>query len=495
MLSVLAALAVAPIFVQDQPKNGLAFSTELKTLVVFKEGFGFYVREGKAQLEDGWATTNLVPRAIRGTLWMYPTAKDDRVDTVVMTNDNQLEFKDKAEISALLKDKVGLPLSIATEGRTVQGELSSLLPTMMLLKDAQKNYIALEYAKVETITLVGYPVRVKLTTAKPNGVAGIGMAYIQEGIRWEPSYLLELQPGKQGRLTLRGTLLNLDEDLKNTDVVFVVGAPLIANRGQLDSFLIGMMPGLASGGLGGPGGGLGQGRDSQSNRPAPAGRGGGGFGGNAGEDFEAGGALPAAESGELHYYTKPKLRLRPGDRAMASIFEVTVPVTSSFEWNADTDELYYLLNIKNTSKQPLTTGPVFVVEDQRPVGQQQIKYTPAGGSGELRLAAGIGLRVKKQEVEVRRGEVVKIGETQFLPITLKGTLTLENFRAEAADVKVRRQVNGKVLEVKNGGAIEYTSVNPGDPNASNVVEWKISVPSGGKLDLEYSYEVFSVIRK
>ena len=47
-----------------QPKN-LALTTKLTRVVVFKEGFGFYVREGQTKLERGWTTTNLTPAAVQ----------------------------------------------------------------------------------------------------------------------------------------------------------------------------------------------------------------------------------------------------------------------------------------------------------------------------------------------------------------------------------------------------------------------------------------------
>ncbi len=50
--------------------------------------------------------------------------------------------------------------------------------------------------------------------------------------------------GKRARLTLRGTLLNLDEELKNSNVVFVVGAPNLVNRGSLDDLLQGFRSGI-----------------------------------------------------------------------------------------------------------------------------------------------------------------------------------------------------------------------------------------------------------
>ncbi|MCH8275459.1 MAG: hypothetical protein IH851_11790 [Armatimonadetes bacterium] len=489
MITVIGALAMMPMLAgQDEPKVGLAFETQLKMIVVFKEGFGFFVREGTAQLENGWATTNLVPRAVRGTLWVYPQKPEDRVETIILTTDNRIAFENPEEIYARLSNKVGLRLRINTEGRDVTGKLTALLDDMLLLKEESGNFVAIEYEKIETISLVDFPVLMKLITDDPNGEAGIGMAYIQEGVLWEPSYLLELLPEEKGRLTLRGTLLNLPEELKDANVVFVVGAPTLINRGHIDSLLAGFMSGPMF--IGASPGVQAQMADVANRALREKLKAAEGWG-TAGAGF---GALPAEESGELQYYTKTHFSLRPGERAMTTIFEIVVPVTPLFDWNADTEDVIYILTIENESEHPLTTGPVFVVEDERPVGQQMVKYTPPGGKAEMRLAKGIGLRVKRSEIEVKRGDPFKVGERQqYLPITMKGTLTLENFRDDDAEVRVTRTVRGKVLEIMNDGVIKDTTVLKGDPNSLNVLEWKITVPAGEKLDLTYTYETYTSI--
>ncbi len=485
MTALIAALLLS------QTPQGPAFNSKLKTLVVFKEGFGFYVREGSAILEDGWATTNLVPQAVSGTLVVTPKNSDDRVDTVILTKDNRLEFDSTESMRAALSNKLGLRLKIGTVTGTVEGQLTNLLDKMMLVQDAKQDYVAIEYGKIKAISLMDFPVKIKMRTARPNGKTDIGLAYVQEGVRWSPTYLLDLN-GKQGRLTLRGTLLDLPEELKDATVVFVVGAPALVNRGTVDELLQGYMSGAMLGNFVS----FDVSDNSVINRDAlkeSGWRGGGGSGGFGGgsfskNTFEA--PVTTDETGELQYYSKPGFSLRPGERAMATIFEIDIPVTPLFDWDANGDTVQYILTLDNKSTQPFTTGPVFVVEGQRPVGQQRIEYTPPGGKTELRLAQGIGLKVERNETELKRGEPFKVGLENYLPIQLKGKLTLENFRKESADVRVHRTLVGKLLDA-GGGTVKNVSIAATGPSTASQVEWKVNIPAGKKLEIDYSYETYS----
>lgn len=497
MLTITLALAMnaaggSPAL-QETPK-GPAFASKLRTLVVFKEGFGFYVREGSATLEDGWATTNLVPQAVAGTLWIYPKNAADRIDTIILTKDNRVVFEKPEELKTALANKVGLSLRIQTDnGSITDGKLTNLLDKMMLIQNQQKNYVAIEYSKITAVALIDFPVKIKLRTAKPNGLSDLGLAYVQEGVRWQPSYMLELN-GKMGRLTLRGTLLNLDEELKDASVVFVVGAPSLVNSGSVDELLQGFMSGALelSGTTAFGGGGFGQTLDGrlamEADKKAPA-------TGNLRGSFARAGdpmanLITSDETGELQYYTKPNFSLRPGERAMATIFEIEIPVNPLFEWEADDNTVQYILTLENKSPQPFTTGPVFVVESQRPVGQQTIQYTPPGGKAELRMAQGIGLKTERTETELKRGEPFKVGQESWLPITLQGKLSMENFRKEPAEVRIYRTLKGKVLDL-GGGTVKNVNVSQTGPNTVSQVEWKVTVPAGKKLEIVYSYESYS----
>ncbi|WP_144241080.1 DUF4139 domain-containing protein [Fimbriimonas ginsengisoli] len=470
-LSVLAALATAG-YGQTTPKN-MTFSTALKSVAVFRDGFGYYVREGKVKLENGWATTDLVPQAIKGTVRFYTLDKNDKIDQVVIGKENRLDFASPAEIKARLADKVGLKLTVITRsGQRYEGQLAKILDDMLLLRVGDA-FTGVPYDSIQTILLTGFPVRIKVTTDSPNKVVGIGVAYLQEGIRWEPSYVLDVH-GDTGSLALRASMQNTTEALKDSDVFFVVGSPFVANRGITD--MLAPMPVAPPAD-----------KDTKPENPVRRAE-------VEAEEAKRGNVESAAvtreEAGELYYYHKPGLSLANNDVAMISVFEAVVPVSPRFEWNADGEEVSYLVSIQNKSSQPLTTGPVFVLEDGKAIGQENVKYTPANGTAEIRLSRGIGLKVAKTEAEVRRGAPAHVGKTDYIPVFLKGTLTITNYKTTKATVRVTKTARGKVNELSDGGVVKQTQILNGEPNPINDLEWKVDVAPGATKTITYTFETY-----
>ena len=473
---LLTALTAAS-HAQTTPKN-MTFSTMLKSVAVFRDGFGYYIREGHVKLEDGWATTDLVPAAVKGTVWFYSLDTGDKIDTIVIGKENKISFANAKEIKAKLQDKVGLRLTVFTNGnQRFEGELSKILDDMMLIKIGDA-YNAIPYDQVKTIQFVGYPVRIKVDTKTPNKIANIGVAYLQEGIRWEPSYILDIHKGLAS-LNLRATMQNTTEKLDKTDVFFVVGSSFVTNRGIED--MMAHIPGAAAG--------MAAKLDSvkKSDRdeaPQPE-----------AAPASTSAALSREESGELYYYKKPGLSLENSDVAMVSIFDSPVPTSPRFEWNADGEEVTYLLSIQNKSGQPLTTGPVFVLEDGHALGQENVHYTAAGGTTEIKLSQGIGLKVEKTEAEDRRGATAKIGKTDFVPVTLKGTLTITNFRTSKANLTINKTMRGKVGILSDGGTVKLTQILNGEPNPINDVVWKVEIAPGATKKITYTYETYMTAEK
>jgi hypothetical protein len=467
-------LALVAPFALAQAKN-MTFDAKLKSVAVFRDGYGFFIREGQVKLEDGWATTNFVPNAIRGTVWIYPLDPADKIDTVITTHDNRIVFSGEKDLKEKLKDKVDLELSIElSSGQRFEGKLNRLLDDMLLLQVGAA-YNAIPYSTIRSVSLVGYPIRVKLKTSNPNKVTTLGIAYLQEGVKWEPSYVLDLANSK-ATLSLRASMQNTTESLDGTDVLFVVGSPFIANRGIGD--MMALIPAQAA---------KVETKKDDADKSKEVGRG----------DPDADvtkqptqSPVAGEEAGELYYYKKAGLDLAPNDVAMVSIFDANVPIHPTFEWNADGEEVLYILNIQNTTKQPLTTGTVFVVEDKHPIGQDNIQYTPAGGSAELHLARGIGVHVEKREAEVKRGSPVMIGKTSFIPVTLAGTLTVTNYRKTDAELHITKTLRGRVSDLADGGSIKDTQILNGEPNAVNDVEWKLSIAPGVTKTIHYTVMVY-----
>jgi hypothetical protein len=473
-------LVCAAAFGADEAKN-LAFETKLKRIVVFKEGFGFYFREGSTRLEDGWATTNLTPAAVQGTFWVFPMDKGDKVERLISTADNQIKFKDEADIRSVLADKIGLPLSIKANDQVKQGKLSSLLSNMLLLED-NKNFIALEYDKIQEIKLVGYPLRIKVKTRDQGKATDIGFGYVQEGIQWEPSYLLQVGEGDTAALTMRGTLYNVREDIEGVDVQFVVGAPMLSQRGRIETLLSTFAA---------PGRAMGEGAFMQNvaqaaerSRVAPAAPPGAAA-------PEPGIGVAGEGSGELFYYTVHDVSMKSADVASVTIFEHPVGIKPWFEWQADQDEITYVLEVQNRTGLPLTTGPAFVLGTDKPLGQALIKYTPDGATAQLRLARGVGMRTTIRQEEIARGEPYDVRGRRFVKITLRGELELSNYREETARVKILRTVDGRVLEISDDGRVQTTELNQRTTNQKSTLEWWVEVKPGESKTVTYTYEVIS----
>lgn len=475
-LSLLAVLASAAAG-QAAPRNQ-TFSTKLKSVAVFRDGFGYYVREGRVKLENGWASTDLVPAAIKGTVRFYTLDPNDKIDQVVIGKENRLDFANADEIKKRLADKIGLRITILTHGgQRQEGELARILDDMVLLRIGE-SFIGVPYGSIRTILLAGFPVRIKVSGSDPNKTVGIGVAYLQEGIRWEPSYILDVN-GTSGNLSLRASMQNTTEQIKDSDVFFVVGSPFVTNRGIPDM--------LAPGAVAAPAIGVEPKKDEKENAEARERR-------AEAEEAERGNVQNATvtreETGELYYYKKLGLSLATSDVAMISIFDTLVTVAPRFEWNADGEEVNYLVSLINKSKEPLTTGPVFVLENGKAIGQENIKYTPAGGTTEIRLSRGIGLKVSKTEAETKRLAPVRVGRTDYVPVVLKGTLTITNHKTEAAAVKVTKTVRGKVGDLSDKGTIKQTQILNGEPNPINDLEWTIQIPAGATKTITYTFETY-----
>ena len=76
-----AARAAAPPAADDE-ENPYLWKPRVTSVAVFKNGLGFFVREGETGLRDGWCVAREVPPATFGTLAIYSHSEDEVVDVV-----------------------------------------------------------------------------------------------------------------------------------------------------------------------------------------------------------------------------------------------------------------------------------------------------------------------------------------------------------------------------------------------------------------------------
>jgi len=475
---LMLGLAVGCLAADTKPTPKDAFKTKTVSVAIFKDGYGFFVRQGLANLRDGWCMTDFIPRATAGTFWLYTSEPDAIVTTVRSTARNEVRYSNAAELVSALTGKVGLQVKIDTEDGDVQGELVRVLEDMLLVK-ADKQLQVVPFADVKSVQVVGQPLLLKVEGKTKMNQATINMGYLQAGINWVPSYVAEFVGPNKLRLTLRGTITNGVEDLRDCTIYLVVGVPNFMLKGQLDPLTVNALGSAVLGAMPTASRGVAQ---AFSNAAVSA------------SELDNSVILPTAVNvpieglKELYFYELKGLDVSGGDVVMATVMVGDVDCRSLYVWSADSgQDVYHYVVIKNSLASPLTTGPALVLDKGRPVSQDQLTYTSVGGESRLKLTLAGDVRADASEKEVERQAQEKIWDIVYIPVVSEGKLTVTNRKNEPVEVEVSRTVAGKVLEISDGGQSNSQTKAEDGLNPQTSLKWTVKVEGGSKRTLTYTY--------
>lgn len=225
-------------------------------MAVFKNGLGFFLREGEVKLRDGWCVAESVPPAAFGTLAIYAHSDKEVVDVVGSGPGEIVEFdgrdasKDpsarKARLEACRDLKVELRDKQKGQKRTAAGKLVSIGPEYVVLEN-EGSSLAVPTAGVTRMQVLELPLRIHVARDAATGggpgpaVNTLGMAYLRKGITWIPDYTLKVLDDDDAELTLRGTIVNEAEDLIHTDVHLVVGVPHFVHTDYMAPLAVGQV--------------------------------------------------------------------------------------------------------------------------------------------------------------------------------------------------------------------------------------------------------------
>ena len=76
----------------DDAENPHVWKPQTKSVAVFKNGLGFFMREGDVKLREGWCVAREVPPALFGTLAIYSRSEKEAVDIVGSGPGEVVEF-------------------------------------------------------------------------------------------------------------------------------------------------------------------------------------------------------------------------------------------------------------------------------------------------------------------------------------------------------------------------------------------------------------------
>ncbi len=375
------------------------------------------------------------------------------------------------------------------------------------------------------------------------GAADVGLMYVQRGLRWIPSYRVELDGKGQARVWLQATLVNDLVDLDDVTCNLVVGVPTFAlqdsadpigleqaaaklaqavtldNGNRFGNFYANSMMSQVAGGAGG------------AVAPAP--------------EPQAGEAN-GEKSEDLYVFRLEHVSLKKGERMVVPVsvgslpyrdfFKLEIPVTPPVEFIQHVDarqgaefarlmaapKAVHTIRLSNTGKAPLTTAPALVMRDGRVLAQGMLGYTSPGAEVDLAVTTAVDIRVTKEEREARRvANAQNWNGEQLARLELTGELTLKNLRGQPVDIEVVRHVFGAVESADHDGVIErvnvledlsllWPSAGPTGPprggpggfgwynpppwwrqfNGAARIRWQVRLDPGAETTLEYAWSYF-----
>jgi hypothetical protein len=512
--SVAPRIPAAAPAASDADGNPHLWKPQTKTVAVFKNGLGFFMREGDVALRDGWCVAKEVPPALFGTLAIYARGEKEVVDIVGSGPGEIVEFdgrdaaKDLAvkrgRLEACKNLKVQLSYKHKGQDRSSAGKLVSVGPEFAVLEDEQSSF-AVPLEGITKMQILELPLRIHLAgdAEKKPEKATLGMAYLRKGITWIPDYTLKILDEDNAELTLRGTLVNEAEDLVHTDVHLVVGVPHFVHTEYMAPIAVGQVI-RSIGGVVPSGGVPAQVQTQIMNRaaivsnantaPLVEGR------GVAERPVEAaagdvGGVLknlPQLEgAGATDYtvYTKKDLTLRRGEKAIVTLFTKRIKYSHIYRWTTP-NPMEHALVLHNATDTPWTTGPCLALSADSPLSEDLLRYTPKGAKGEFPVTAAINVAQEKTERETNRQLKAHspAPNVYFDLVTLDGTLKLKNYEKRSVEIVITNPIPGKPISADSGGTISA------DPEKLRLLErqgsirWQVTLEPGETKTLRYQYE-------
>ena len=492
--------------VENNKENLHLWKSRVTSLTVFKNGLGFFLRQGKVTLREGWCVSEALPPAAFGTLAIFSHGQNETVDIVGTGPGEVVDFDDKdapqdlASKQARLETCKFLKLQITyrQEGtdRTAAGQLVSVAPEYVVLQ-ADGSSFAVPLDGIRKLQVLEKPLRIHIATdgGKVAGEATLGMAYLRKGVTWIPEYTLKLLDDDTAELTLRGTLVNEAEDLVHCNVNFVVGVPHFLHTEYLAPAAVGQVI-RTIGAAVAPQEVTSQimnraavardvraGQPDVIEQPVPTG----------GRDLkDAAGNLPQWEgtgSSDFTVYTRKDLTVRQGEKAIVTLFVKRIKYGHIYRWSPP-NEIGHFLVLHNDTDTPWTTGPCLATSDGNALSEDLLKYVPKAGKGELPVTTAINLAHDQKETEVdRKLKAYQPSPDFFLDlVTLGGELRLHNYGKTPAELVVDLQLQGKPLTGSDDAAITLDTKSLKLLEQTGTITWRISIKPGDSKTVAYRYE-------
>ena len=375
--------------------------------------------------------------------------------------------------------------------------------------------------------------------------AEVGLVYLQKGIRWIPSYKVDLDGQGKAVVRLQATVLNEMTDLEDVTLQLVIGVPSFYFKDTIDPMALQQTAAQLSqffqtdAGRGRSGALAANFSNAMMTQVARAG------------DYRAGGepgggdqdtSLPEGSKNEdLFVFTVRNVTLRKGERSVLPLAEFTVPyedvfalelpftppgeVRRSFNTQQQGElarlfaapKVMHKVRLANKTQTPFTTAPALLLREGRVLAQGMMTYAAPGASADINLTTAVDIQVKKTDTESKRApNALQQNGDNYMRVDLAGTVRLTNRRAKPVTVEVVRHVLGHADSADKDGKVEMNNVfesgdylpagdAEGQPywwswygwpgwwhqvNGVGRITWKLDLPPGKPVEVNYAWHYY-----
>ncbi len=521
-------------------------NTKANTVAIFKNGLGFFIRDGKVPLKSGWAVTEYVPNSALGSMWISSLDKGADLEEVIGFKEEIEKEIEAISMEELLKANMGKTVVITIGDRSIEGEIRSVpedrqldkedmlrydyssrhMPQHLQPKSATTVIIDTEDGKValnkNSISKIEFPdlysgkflskekaKKVKFKVATRKKEVRISLSYLQKGISWLPGYLVNIENPEKARITMKATLINDVENLENVDVFFVVGYPNfiyadILSPMALEESIAQLIAALESGGR----------RSEDYSRMANIMRQSVSF---AREEeaprldygYAAIKGLPGTSEEDLFLYNRKGVSLGKGERAYYHIFSEEVEYMHVYEWNvpntlavdsrgyhrseqekAEQEQVWHSVKLTNSTAYPWTTAPALTISGWKPLAQDIIDYTPKSSKTNLKLTVATDIKVDRHEYEIDRQREIRLSNRSYDLVTVEGELHIRNHKTKDVTMEIKKDLTGEVIEVSHDGKTEKIAERLKGVNHNSIISWEVPLEAGEEANVIYIYRVY-----
>ncbi|MDZ4834049.1 MAG: hypothetical protein SGJ27_09760 [Candidatus Melainabacteria bacterium] len=501
----------------------------VKEVTVFKDGHAFVLHEGTMPTKDGTVVMDYLPAPVLGTFFPYTTQKGAKLTSVVsgvrrvsiprtsLTTSELIEGNPGAEVhveevtgSGITEKTVSYDATIIGVPKRTSEELDATSPpnsdeqlpqksNLVLLKTATGTSVV-NLDRIRTISFKnGFQsklsneefrnlLNLKLKWDGPaKETADVGMVYLQKGLRWIPSYKVNLHTDGTADVKLQATLVNELADLNDVRANLVIGVPTFAFADNTDPIAIqNVVAQLSPHFRADSRTANGFSNAIMSQAPMLQGATNGTIGRSFGDAFNSDSEQPEVAGGskseDLFIFTANHITLKKGQRMIVPIGEYQMKYKDVYTLNMpfspppdvhmyhtpskpelakafSAPKVMHNIRLSNKTAQPMTTAPVLILKDEKLIAQGMSTYTAPNSSCDVTLTAAIDVKVKKTDREIKRtNDAARIDDNSYSRVDLEGEIELTNFSDKPLEVEVKRFVLGKLISADHGGKVEMINL-------------------------------------